>query len=421
MVRRTRAQQVLALLPLLGMVLMSACAGGGSTAGGPTATASHPLPPTAAPCATRATTSALVYANGPQVYGDIPAPSGPPTSVPPVLSNFTYPLGIPDENAVGNAPRTSFIAIAPDAAHLAVAIQQIVPFTAEYSPYIVDTSTHAVSRVMLPHPITVASSAEPPRLLAWADTHTLLIFGAAAISNRGSSGVSYSYDVTTHALTPLAGVSSAIEGVVRCSTLFYASIGSFSPISSSDPNHTTTAPTFINRYDLVAHSAIGSQIAIGQASTYGGAEGQVDFGGWDASPDGRHIVYQHEIVTGGPTIHSTWFAASANGSGAVPILPALTSTNGAFMSISPSGTLVAVTNASPAPNVAYAPLSGGTTVFFNSPSGFDQPAWLASNDGFYAGGGSGEPTAIAAYLFCGSTHCTGAIAEAQGNNPATLP
>jgi hypothetical protein len=341
--------------------------------------------------------------------------------VPPALSNFTYPLGIQDENAVGNAPSTSFIAIAPDAAHLAVAIQQIVPFTAEYTPYIVDTATHAVSRVMLPHPINIANTVLPSRLFAWADTHTLLIFGAAAIGNRGSSGMSYTYDISTHALAPIPAAASAIEGVVRCSTLFYLSIGPFTMISASDPNHTATAPTYINRYDLASHTSIGSPINIGQASTYGGAEGQVDFGGWDASPDGSHIVYQHEIVSVGPAIHSTWFAANADGTGAVAILPSATSNNGALMSISPNGTLVAVTNANPAPNVVYAPLSGGATVFFNSPSGYDHPAWFASNDGFYAGGGSSEPTALAAFIFCGSTHCTGAFAETHGNNPATLP
>jgi hypothetical protein len=85
----------------------------------------------------------------------------------PHFCNFMYPLGIPDEGAVGNQPFLSFTAIAPDAAHLAVAVQQDVPFMEEYNPYIVDTSTHAVTRVMLASPIHIANSDTAPRLFAW--------------------------------------------------------------------------------------------------------------------------------------------------------------------------------------------------------------------------------------------------------------
>jgi hypothetical protein len=378
--------------------------------------------PTPAPCATRATTTALVYADGPNIAGDIPAPPGAPTPTPPGLSNFIYPLGIPDENAVGNAPFISFTAIAPDAAHLAVAIQQDVPFTAEYDPFIVDTTTHAVSKVALPHPITVANTAEAPRLFAWADTHTLIIFANPAVSNRNAAGESDSYDITTHVLTPLPGITAgAIEGVVRCSTLFYLSIGSFTTISASDPNHTMAAPTYINRYDLPSHSAIGSPVAIGQASTFPGAEGEVDYGGWDASSDGSRIVYQREAVAVGPQITSAWFVANADGSAASAILPKLTSSNGARMAISPNGLQVAVTNANPSPNVASGPLSGGSTVFYSSPSGDGQPAWLANSGGFFASSVPPyTPNSVILYTLCGGS-CTGTPAVAKANNPATLP
>ena len=86
-----------------------------------------------------------------QVLGRIPASAATAT-----LSNFVYPLGIQDENAVGNAPTPTLIAVAPDAHHLAVAITQYVPFSVEFNPYIVDTSTHAVTKVPLAHPITNA-------------------------------------------------------------------------------------------------------------------------------------------------------------------------------------------------------------------------------------------------------------------------
>jgi hypothetical protein len=329
-------------------------------------------------------------------------------------------LGVPDENAVGNAPSLTFTAIAPDAAHLAVAVQQFIPFKAEYDPFIVDTATHAVTAVALANPINVANSDTAPRVFAWADTHTLIIFANPPL-NGSPAGASYSYDINSKALTPLPGVTGAIEGVVRCGTLFYSTLGAFSPIGG-DPNHTQVATIGINRYDLGGHTAIGAPVDIGQASTYGGAEGEINYGGWDASPDGSHIVYQHEAVAAGPKATSTWFAASADGSGAVPILPKLTSEGGARMAISPDGTQVAVTNANPAPNVASGPLSGGATVFYDTPNGYSPPAWLANSTGFFADSGIGSsPVKFALYSPCGGSHCNGAPALIKANYPATLP
>ncbi len=420
MLRHVRVFHLCLGVSLVCLLALSACASVRTSFGGVTPT--PPPTPTPVPCATRATTTALVYADGPNVAGDIPAPTGAPTSPAPGLSNFTYPLGIPDENAVGNAPTISFTAIAPDGAHLAVAIQQVVPFTAEYDPFIVDTATHAVSKVPLPHPITVANTTEPPRLFAWADTRTLIIFANPAVSNRNAAGESYSYNITTHVLTPLPGITGAIEGAVRCSTLFYLSIGSFTAVSASDPNHTMAAPTYINRYDLASHSSIGSPVMIGQASTFPGAEGEVDYGGWDASSDGSRIVYQHETVAAGPKISSTWFVANADGSAKSAILPAVTSSNGARMAISPNGKQAAVTDANPSPNVASGPLSGGSAVFYDSPSGDGQPAWLANSSGFFASSVPPyTPDSVLLYAPCGAVHCTGAPVVAKANNPATLP
>jgi hypothetical protein len=386
---------------------------GGSTTSGGTAT------PTPKPCSTHATTTALTYASGPNLAGAIPAPPGAPSSPLGTISNFVYPLGIPDEGAVGNQPFLSFTAIAPDAAHLAVAVQQDVPFMEEYNPYIVDTATHAVTRVMLASPIHIANSDTAPRLFAWADTHTLIIFANPPLSG-GPAGPSYRYDINTKALTPLKGVDGAIEGVVRCGVLFYSTLSKFSGLG--DANHTQVATIRINRYDLASATAIGAPIDIGKASTYGGAEGAIDYAGWDASPDGSHIVYQKEAVAAGPNITSTWFAANADGSGAVPILPKVTSQNGARMAISPDATQVAVTNANPTPNVASGPVSGGSTVFYDTPVGYSQPAWLANSKGFFSDSGSfSSPLKFALFSPCGSSHCNGTPAVVKASYPATLP
>jgi hypothetical protein len=385
---------------------------GGSTTGGATAT------PTPKPCSTHATTTALTYVSGPNLAGVIPAPPGAPTSPLPTISNFVYPLGIPDEGAVGNNPYPSFTAIAPDAAHLAVAIQQNVPFQEQYNPYIVDTATHAVTRVMLANPIYDSNSDTAPRLFAWADTHTLIIFANPPLSGA-SSGPTYSYDINTKSLTPLKGVDGAIEGVVRCGVLFYSTLGKFSGLG--DINHTQVALVSLNRYDLGTSSVIGAPIDIGKASTYGGAEGAITFPGWDASPDGSHIAYQKMAVAAGPTITSSWLAANADGSGAVAILPKLTSDSGARVAISPDGAQVAVTNANPAPNVASGPISGGSTVFYDKPYGFSQPAWLANSSGFFSDNGILTPNQVTLYSPCGGSHCTGTPAVIKATYPATLP
>jgi hypothetical protein len=271
---------------------------------------------------------------------------------------------------------------------------------------------------MLANPIRIANSDTAPRVFAWADSHTLIIFANPPLG-AGTAGPAYSYDINTKALTPLNGVNGAIEGVVRCGVLFYSTLGAFAGLG--DANHTQVATISVNRYDLASAAAIGAPIDIGKASTYGGAEGAIDYAGWDASPDGGKIVFQKETVANGPKITSTWFAANADGTGAVAILPQLTAQNGARMAISPDGAQVAVTNANPSPNAASGPVSGGSTVFFDKPDGYSQPAWLANNMGFFSDNGYLTPSSFALFSPCGGAHCNGTPAVVKANYPATLP
>jgi hypothetical protein len=326
-----------------------------------------------------------------------------------------YPLGIQDEGAVGNAPAPTFIAVAPDAHHLAVAITQIVPFSVEYNPYIVDTSTHAVTRVPLTHPITSAQEDQPRRMFAWADAHTLIIF-------LGANAPAMSYDLDTNSLTTLADTTDAIEGVVRCSTLFYMTYSGISAPSN------TTVPELIHRYSLASHTAIGAPITIGTAGTWSGAEGQIFFGGWDVSADGAHLAYQRlstTVIDGGRAMTQTshWFAANADGSSPVSILPSLTSDGPSYLAISPDGAQVAVTAANPAPNVASGPISGGATRFYDMPSGFSHPAWRADSQAFYAGTpANNDPSGdIALFPLGAGAHGVGSTAISGASMPASLP
>ena len=373
-----------ALISLVLVLSLSACSSNTSSVPGvKLSTTSSPGGSAAASCATRTTVHAEAWVTGQQVSGTI---GGAATAV---LSNFHYPLGIPDEGAVGNAPYPAFITISPDAQHLAVEIAQVEPFSVEYNPYIVDTSTHAVIQLPSTARIMVASEAAPQRILAWADNHTLLIFSGSG--SRGSSSPSaLSYDVTTGTLTSLTGLAaSPVEGEVRCGTLYYLSYTAFSPIpGDTSGNHYQRGSGLLHRYNLSTHTEIGSPISLGDISTYGGAEGQIIGMGWDVSADGSQLVYQDTAATlGGSTgliTASQFFAANSDGSNSHQILnttPVVTSNDMTYITISPDGSHVAVTNANPTPNIATDSLSGGSVRVY-SPDAIGQPAWLADGSGF---------------------------------------
>ncbi|HEU5370550.1 MAG TPA: hypothetical protein VFU69_18905, partial [Ktedonobacterales bacterium] len=372
------------------VLLFSGCsAGASSTATGSpvvsgataTPTGVTPTPaPAPASCTPHVTTTAEAWATTtahPQVMGSI---NGVPTTT---LSHFVYPLGLPSEGEFGNDSLVA-LAWAPDAQHLAVAVAVNVGMGQYLFPYVVDTKSHAVTRVKLSDSSGIPERAAPNRVFAWADNHTLLIFGAFSGGNNGSGGtVSYSYDIPSSSLTPLPGVTAAYEGVVRCSTLFYLEITPLTPIVSGR----FKGAGRLHRYDLTSHSEIGSPIMLGDTSTFSGAEGNVTLMGWDVSPDGKRIAYQKTSVSLGGNnqivLTSKFIAANADGSGARPILTGATSSTAAFLAISPDGKQVAVTNAAPTPTVLSGSMSGGAAHFYQ-PDAAGPPVWLAGSTQFEA-------------------------------------
>lgn len=424
---RPSLTRYLAPLPLLLALAVGACSSAAATKGNPTATGgsqSATATPTPAPCATHATAQGEAWVTGQQVAGTLNG--GGVTT----LSNFVYPLGIPDENAVGNTPKPSFITWSPDGKHLGVLIQQIVPFSMEYDPYVVDTSTHAVTKVPLSGAISVPSEQTPKRLLTWADNHTLIIMGGISKSPNV-----YSYDITSNTLSTLPGISGAVEGVARCGVLYYLTLTAFAPMpGDTSGNHYQVASGQINRYDLTAHAAVGGPYTIGDATTFGGAEGQVTIMGWDVSHDGTKVAYQQTKATltpgqnAGMALVSHFFAANADGSGATPILngaPAATSNSESEIAISPNGALVAVTDANPSPDVLTGSMSGGSPRAY-TPDATGMPAWLADSSGFDASKGS-YSTVGDVYRYLLSTPLNGA-GQAPGTDqvpggslPAALP
>ena len=217
---------------------------------------------------------------------------------------------------------------------------------------------------------------------------------------------------------------------MRCGVVFYLTVSAFSPLSPADANQTRVAGTYINRYDLSTNTPIGAPILIGEASTWAGAEGAVDYAGWDVSQDGMRIAYQTEHVTAGPTIASSWFAANADGTGAVTILDKLPSSQGARMAISPNGKLVAVTEAMPGPDVASGSMAGGLPTRYsmsatrpNAPLGFAQPAWTGNSQKFIADSDpQASPIAVDYYTTsCGGPLCQGTQWIAKVADPISAP
>lgn len=441
-----------ALLALLPVLLLAACSSSSTSAAGaatsptaprtvsPTTAATLPAQ-TSADCPTRATARGEAWVSGQQVEGSL---NGGSTTV---LSNFHYPLGITDENAVGNAPSPSFISWSPDGAHLAVAMRQIVPFQSEYTPFVVDTATHVSTMVPLAQPIRASSSEIPKRMLTWADANTLIILGG--------NGPAFSFDVTSHRLTPLPGISHAVEGVARCTTLFYLEYGPLvtftaqalaptaganrdpldrglaaqrNPLSSSTPT-ATKGPGLLHRYSLTTNADLGSPITLGDVATTPGSEGFMQAMGWDASPDGSHIAYQRTtatVSTSGLVVNSAFFAAKADGSGKTTILPGATADSQTEMAISPDGQRVAVSDANPTPNVLSGDMAGGGRRAY-TPDTAGGLAWLADSSGFEATRANALGVSAGIYRFLLSTaldatgRAPGSEVHPGGDFIATLP
>lgn len=387
----------------------------------PTATAAvSGATPTPAPasCGTHASAAAEAWAttgDNVQVKGSING--GAETT----LSNFTYPLGLPDEGLYGS-DYLAALAWSPDAQHLAVAVVASAGPGQVLYPYVVDTTSHAVTRVALPNGDGIPELAATNRVFAWADNHTLLIFGGFSGGNNGSGGtVSYSDDITTGSVTPLSGVTSAYEGVVRCNTLFYLEITALAQVGTGRFKGSAK----LHRYDLTTHSELGSPLTLGETSTFSGAEGNVSLMGWDVSPDGTRIAYQQTSVSfissGQVSISSKFMAANADGSGATPILTGATSNSTSFLAISPDGQQVAVTNAQPTPTVLSGSLSGGAAYYYQ-PDAQGPPVWLADSTQFEADQALGSVQSIERWsLNTTGGKEAGSVVHTNAGVPATLP
>jgi Tol biopolymer transport system component len=148
--------------------------------------------------------------------------------------------------------------------------------------------------------------------------------------------------------------------------------------------------------------------------------------GWDASPDGSHIVYQVVVPVLTPTggiVSAKIYYASADGSGATQIAHALVTNEMSKLQISPDGQWVAFTNALPSPATLTASVSspggsGDSTFHGYSPDTYNYPVWKWDSSQFWAGkvdAADGTSTTGALYRFNRGGSST--VGVAGGYNP----
>lgn len=261
---------------------------------------------------------------------------------------------------------------APDLAHIAFALGFGCTDGQFSGPLlVVDAATGATVTVPLPQNATVASE---ERAYAWIDSTRLVVLGysGAYVYQLGGSGVSQ-----------LPGITNAVEGVVRGSTLFYLTNSGF----------TNGLDSKLHRYDLNAKQPLPGAIDLGAFGSCQCSPGNFFFQGWDASPDGAHVVYQVTTAKNGQGVGSIASSrvmyANADGSGATPIAQYMTTTTLVRMRLSPDGSQVAITNALPSPSVISACVNspgGKSDPCFHAytPDAVDLPAWSADGRSFVA-------------------------------------
>lgn len=228
----------------------------------------------------------------------------------------------------------------------------------------------------------------------------------------------YTYTLGAASASPLPGISHPVEAAVRGSTLFWESVA----------NSTSTWSYTLHRYDLGTHSALAGTISLGAWGACQCSPGDFHTPGWDASPNGSHIVYQVVTPSGsssGGITSSKIYYASADGSGATQIAHYMVTTQMAKLQISPNGQWVAFTNALPSPATLTASVStpggaGDSTFHGYSPDTYNYPVWKWDSTQFWAGkvdAADGDPGASTGALYRFNLGGSSAVGVSGGYNP----
>jgi hypothetical protein len=388
------------------------CAVGETTNSGSTTSTTPAASPTATliPCATRATTSGVVWSQtgDKQIHGSLGV--APPA----VLSAFAYPLAPPAAPSYVDAGPAQ-ISLAPDGKHMAVLQEQFLPSSdapPQFILFSVDTTSHAATRIA-----NVGTRAD---LAGWADTKTLLYFQSPFWPSHVATENLHFYDIAAHADSTISGVKGVAKAQVRCSTLYWSE---YTPASGIGKEK-------LHRHNLTTHTEIGTPIDLGKAfrlpSEFAGPDSIIGGGDWDVSADNTTLVWQRldtvTVASSGDAVigASAYQKAADDGSGAVTILagaPAAARTHVANLALSPTATQVALS----ADGVMVSGgIAGGATRSYTPTSTFTAaPVWLPDGSGFLADIFTGSTTNIYQYNVSGGL--AGAVAHANSSSADALP
>jgi hypothetical protein len=289
------------------------------------------------------------------------------------------------------------------------------------------------------------------RSIAWADNDDLLIFAVMPspqeIGGTGASQTtSYRYNLTAHTLTPVSGVTSALQGVVRCNTLYYLELSQMKQLELcnqfSVADYWFLGGADMRRYDLLTQTPVGQPYSLGNTSSCPGFyDGAVEGMGWDVTADGKALVYQQTLIHPGPIVNPTsqlvklqtesrFMVVDASNPGTpTQILGGAVSNSNAYLAISPDQKSVAVvatdslTIADPSNALVYTGSMSGGGANPHDPTAGGLPAWYADSKGFDTSGLWSEiPGAVSPYLLqwqAGMPHTIGKVDGAH--HPASLP
>lgn len=307
-----------------------------------------------------------------------------------------------------------------DRRHLLVGLgQQCANFILDPGPLaIIDATNGHLSYVPLPSGATVLPQV---RSYGWVDNQT--IFALAYDATFAFKGA-FLYTLGGASATALEGLQTPLEGVVRGSTLFYLAVGSGSGAAGGIQSN-------LRRYDLARHAPLAGSISLGTYTACSECPAMVNSPGWDASPDGRHVVYQFTTSkAGGGFASSQIVYAGADGSAPRQIAQYLVTDWFVHLRLAPDGARVAITAAAPSPTVVTAcvdsPGTKGDPCFVTyTPDAYSSAAWAPDGSSFVAATADasyGQPSdhsgALIRYTLGAST---GRLFVSEGYSPWASP
>jgi hypothetical protein len=245
--------------------------------------------------------------------------------------------------------------------------------------YIVTVPGGAVQAVPLP-----ASTSVRTNLPSYGWINSTTIFAVDWLSVT-SSVVTYTLGAGN--TTTLPGLPATVnEAVARGNTLFYQQQDNNGVV-----NHRVQIHSTVHRYDLNGHIILPGVVDQGNFLMPLGAPGDLHGPGWDATPDGQHVVFQ----TTTPATNQALIAseammyANADGSGASTITQYMNTLSMVRVRMAPDGLHVGITEANGTPNVLSAcvnspGLQGDPCLQFYSPDATGLPAWQWNSSHMYA-------------------------------------